>query len=66
MWRLDRLGRNLADLVRIVNDLENRGVGFISLTEQIDTTSPSGKLVFHLFASLCEFEKNLIQERTLA
>lgn len=66
VWRLDRLGRNLADLVRIVNDLENRGVWFVSLTEQIDTTSPSGKLVFHLFASLCEFEKNLIRERTIA
>ena len=66
VWRLDRLGRNLADLVRIVNDLEARGVGFVSLTEQINTTSPSGKLVFHLFASLAEFERNLIRERTMA
>jgi DNA invertase Pin-like site-specific DNA recombinase len=66
VWRLDRLGRNLADLVRIVNDLEGRGVGFVSLTEQINTTSPSGKLVFHLFASLAEFERNLIKERTHA
>ena len=66
VWRLDRLGRNLADLVRIVNDLESRGVGFVSLTEQINTTSPSGKLVFHLFASLAEFERNLIKERTQA
>lgn len=66
VWRLDRLGRNLADLVRIVNDLEGRGVGFVSLTEQINTTSPSGKLVFHLFASLAEFERNLIRERTMA
>lgn len=65
-WRLDRLGRNLADLVRIVNDLESRGVGFVSLTEQINTTSSSGKLVFHLFASLAEFERNLIRERTQA
>lgn len=66
VWRLDRLGRNLADLVRIVNDLEGRGVGFVSLTEQINTGSPSGKLVFHLFASLAEFERNLIKERTQA
>ncbi len=66
VWRLDRLGRNLADLVHIVNDLESRGVGFGSLTEQINTTSPSGKLVFHLFASLAEFERNLIKERTQA
>lgn len=66
VWRLDRLGRNLADLVRIVNDLEARHIGFVSLTEQINTTSPSGKLVFHLFASLAEFERNLIRERTQA
>jgi DNA invertase Pin-like site-specific DNA recombinase len=66
VWRLDRLGRNLADLVRIVNELEGRGVGFVSITEQINTTSSSGKLVFHLFAALAEFERNLIRERTMA
>lgn len=66
VWRLDRLGRNLADLVRIVAELENRGVGFGSVTEKIDTTSPSGRLIFHIFASLAEFERNLIRERTLA
>lgn len=66
VWRLDRLGRSLNDLVKIVADLESRGVGFASLTEQINTDSPSGKLVFHLFASLAEFERNLIRERTLA
>jgi DNA invertase Pin-like site-specific DNA recombinase len=66
VWRLDRLGRNLADLVRIVNDLKARGVGFASLTENIDTTTPAGTLVFHLFASLSEFERNLIRERTIA
>ena len=66
MWRLDRLGRNLHDLVRIVSDLGGRGVGFASLTEQIATGSPSGKLVFHLFAALAEFERNLIRKRTLA
>jgi DNA invertase Pin-like site-specific DNA recombinase len=66
VWRLDRLGRSLHDLTAIVNDLEARGIGFVSLTEQINTTSPSGKLVFHLFASLAEFERNLIRERTTA
>ncbi|HNC17705.1 MAG TPA: recombinase family protein [Accumulibacter sp.] len=66
VWRLDRLGRNLADLVQIVGALEERGVGFESLTEQINTHSPTGKLVFHLFASLAEFERNLIRERTQA
>lgn len=66
VWRLDRLGRNLADLVRIVTELEGRGVGLVSLTEQINTGSPSGKLVFHLFAALAEFERNLIRERTIA
>jgi DNA invertase Pin-like site-specific DNA recombinase len=66
VWRLDRLGRNLADLVRIVNDLEAQGVGFASLTESIDTTTPAGTLVFHVFAALAEFERNLIRERTQA
>lgn len=66
VWRLDRLGRNLTDLVRIVNDLKARGIGFVSLTESIDTTTPAGTLVFHLFASLAEFERNLIRERTMA
>jgi len=66
VWRLDRLGRNLADLVRIVNELEARSVGFESIMENIETTSPSGKLVFHLFAALAEFERNVIRERTLA
>ena len=66
VWRLDRLGRNLADLVAIVTDLEARGVAFESVTEQIATGSSSGKLVFHLFAALAEFERNLIRERTNA
>lgn len=66
VWRLDRLGRNLADLVQIVTSLEARGVGFESLSEQINTTSTAGKLVFHIFASLAEFERNLIRERTVA
>ncbi len=66
VWRLDRLGRSLKDLVEIVSDLESKGVGFQSLNESIDTTSPSGKLIFHVFAALSEFERSLIQERTKA
>ena len=66
VWRLDRLGRSLADLIRIVTDLEARGVGFASLTESIDTTTPAGKLMFHVFAALAEFERNLTRERTMA
>lgn len=66
VWRLDRLGRNLKDLVQIVTDLEARGVKFKSLTEAIDTSGPAGKLVFHLFAALAQFERELVRERTLA
>lgn len=66
VWRLDRLGRNLQDLIRIVNELEGRGIKFKSLKESIDTTGPAGKLVFHMFAALAEFERELIRERTLA
>ncbi|TXH56090.1 MAG: recombinase family protein [Bacteroidia bacterium] len=65
-WRLDRLGRNLKDLVTIVNDLKERGIFIASLTESIDTSSPAGNLIFHLFASLAEFERNIIKERTKA
>jgi DNA invertase Pin-like site-specific DNA recombinase len=66
VWRLDRFGRSLKDLVERVERLRERGVGFRSLQEGIDTTSPSGKLVFHVFASLAEFERELIRERTMA
>ena len=66
VWRLDRLGRSLSDLVRIVKDLEGRDIGFESLTENIETRSATGRLVFHVFAALAEFERNLIQERTAA
>ncbi|PQO97401.1 DNA invertase [Massilia phosphatilytica] len=66
VWRLDRLGRNLQDLIRIVNELEARGVKFKSLKESIDTGGPAGKLVFHMFAALAEFERELVRERTLA
>lgn len=66
VWRLDRLGRSLLDLVSIVNDLKRSGVEFDSLTKRIDTGSSTGQLIFHIFASLAEFERSLIRERTLA
>lgn len=66
VWRLDRLGRSLPDLVHIVASLEEKGIGFESITEKIETTSAAGKLVFHVFAALAEFERNLIRERTRA
>jgi DNA invertase Pin-like site-specific DNA recombinase len=66
VWRLDRLGRSLSDLVRIVSELEQQGVGFLSLTKNIETGNAAGKLIFHVFASLAEFERNLIRERTRA
>lgn len=65
-WKLDRLGRSLPHLVETVAALEGRGVGFRSLTEAIDTTTPGGRLVFHLFAALGQFERDLIRERTRA
>ena len=66
VWRLDLLGRSVPDLVQIVTDLEQRGVGFESLTEKIETGSAAGKLVFHVFAALAVFERGLIRERTQA
>lgn len=66
VWRLNRLGRRLPDLVQIVADLERQGVGFESLTEKIETGSAAGELVFHVFAALAEFERGLIWERTQA
>ena len=66
VWRLDRLGRSLRDLVQIVGDLEKRGIAFESLMEKIETGSAAGRLVFHVFAALAEFERNLIRERTRA
>lgn len=66
VWRLDRLGRSLPDLVQIVAELEKHGVYFESLTEKIETGSASGKLQFHVFAALAEFERGLIRERTQA
>lgn len=66
VWRLDRLGRSLKDLVAIVADLQDAAVGFRSITETIDTTNAGGRLVFHLFGALAEFERSMIQERTKA
>jgi DNA invertase Pin-like site-specific DNA recombinase len=66
VWKLDRLGRSLPHLVETVRDLVSRGVGFKSLQESIDTTTSGGKLIFHIFASLAEFERDIIRERTLA
>jgi len=66
VWRLDRLGRSLSHLITTVGELQERGVGFKSLQEAIDTTSPTGNLVFHIFGAIAEFERNLIRERTQA
>jgi DNA invertase Pin-like site-specific DNA recombinase len=66
VWKLDRLARSLKDLVQIVHDLDSRHVGFKSLTESIDTTSSGGRLVFHIFGALAEFEHTLIRELTTA
>jgi len=66
VWRLDRLGRSLPHLIETVAQLQQRGVGFRSLQEQIDTTTSGGKLVFHVFGALAEFERDLIRERTHA
>ena len=66
VWKLDRLGRSLPHLLEVVGDLEGRGIQFKSLQETIDTSTPGGKLVFHVFCSLAEFERDLIRERTNA
>jgi DNA invertase Pin-like site-specific DNA recombinase len=66
VWRLDRLGRSLPHLIASMTRLEERGIGFKSLTENIDTTTSGGKLIFHIFGALAEFERNLIRERTTA
>ncbi len=66
VWKLDRLGRSLSHLVETVRDLGAKGVGFTSLQEQLDTTTAGGKLIFHIFAALAEFERDLIRERTNA
>lgn len=65
-YRLDRVARSLRQLIETVEDLEARSIGFKSLNEQIDTTSAGGKLVFHIFGALAEFERSLIRSRTMA
>lgn len=64
VWRLDRLGRSLHHLVTVVDELGKRGIDFRSLTEAIDTTTPTGRLIFHVAASFCQFEREIGQERT--
>jgi len=66
VWKLDRLGRSIKDLIEIINELNTKGVGFKTITGDIDTTTASGKLIFHIFAALSEFERELIRERTNA
>lgn len=66
VWKLDRLGRSLKHLIETVNQLHEKGVGFASVQENIDTTTPGGKLIFHVFGALAEFERELIRERTNA
>lgn len=66
VWRLDRLGRSLKHLIDTITDLNNRSIGFKSITENIDTTTSGGKLIFHIFGALAEFERDIIRERTKA
>lgn len=66
VWKLDRAGRSLQHLITILNDLKARDIGFVSLTEHIDTTTPGGRLIFHVMGALAEFERDLIRERTHA
>lgn len=66
VWRLDRLGRSLRHLIETITKLANRGIGFKSITEAIDTTTSGGKLIFHIFGALAEFERDIIRERTQA
>ncbi len=66
VWRLDRLGRSLKHLIETITKLNNRKIGFKSITENIDTTTSGGKLIFHIFGALAEFERDIIRERTNA
>ncbi len=66
VWKLDRLGRSLGHLIELVSDLKERGIGFVNISENIDTTSPGGKLFFRVMGALAEFERDLIVERTKA
>ena len=66
VWKLDRMGRSMSHLIETIKQLEGIGIGFRSITENIDTTSAGGKLIFHLFGALAEFERDLIRERVQA
>jgi DNA invertase Pin-like site-specific DNA recombinase len=66
VWKLDRLARSLKQLIETVEELEGRKIAFRSLTDAIDTTSPGGRLVFHVIGALAQFERELIRERTQA
>ncbi len=66
VWKLDRLGRTLKQLIELIASFDEKGIGFKSLKETIDTTTSTGKLVFHIFAALAEFERDIIHERTRA
>jgi DNA invertase Pin-like site-specific DNA recombinase len=66
VWKLDRLGRSLKHLIQVMNQLEERGIYFKSVQESLDTSTPGGKLIFHVFGALAEFERDIIRERTLA
>lgn len=66
VWKLDRLGRSLLHMIETVRELDERQIGFLSLTENIDTTTSTGRLVLHLFGAIAEFERSMIVERTLA
>lgn len=66
VWKLDRLGRSLKHLITVMTDLKDRSIELKSVTENIDTTTPGGKLIFHIFGALAEFERDLIRERTKA
>src|SRR6476659_5177439 len=65
-WRLDRLGRNLRHLIRLLDELQALGVGFVTLNEGIDTSTPAGKLQLHILSAIAEFERSRIQERVVA
>ncbi len=66
VWRLDRLGRTLKHLIALITDLSDHAIGFVSLQEHIDTTTSGGKLIFHIFGAVAEFEREVIRERTNA
>lgn len=66
VWKLDRIGRSIRDLINIVSDFQTKEISFVSLKENIDTSSATGKLIFNIFASLSEFERDIISERTRA